>query len=147
MTVQNKFLDIVTLEQNCPLWKRLVCGLPEKQLSFLLQAGCDTLPTPLNLAHWNIIASLDSITLCHSTQPTTNHVLTGCSIAVDQEEYTWHHDFILQVLVHNFKKDLLLCYKLYADLSGYQVSASFHRIHRAIRTLWLLILTIIFGCK
>ena len=32
-------------------------GLPEKQLSFLLQASCDTLPTPLSVAHWNIIAS------------------------------------------------------------------------------------------
>ena len=30
-----------------------MCGLPEKQLSFLLRAGCDTLPTPMNLAQWN----------------------------------------------------------------------------------------------
>jgi len=36
LTVQNKFLDIVTLEQSCLLWKRLMYGLPEKQLSFLL---------------------------------------------------------------------------------------------------------------
>ena len=55
LTVQNKFLDIVTLEQDCPLWKRLMFGLPEKQLSFLLHAGCDTLPTPVNLFRWNII--------------------------------------------------------------------------------------------
>ena len=30
LTVQNKFLDIVALEQNCPLWKRLMYSLPEK---------------------------------------------------------------------------------------------------------------------
>ena len=53
LTVQNKFLDIVTLEQACPLWKRLMFGLPEKQLSFLLHAVCDTLPTPMNLSRWN----------------------------------------------------------------------------------------------
>ena len=41
LTVQNKFLDIVALEKNCPLWKRLMYGLPEKQLSFLLRAVCD----------------------------------------------------------------------------------------------------------
>ena len=35
LTVQNKFLDIVTLEQACPLWKRLMYGLPEKQLASL----------------------------------------------------------------------------------------------------------------
>ena len=50
LTVQNKFLDIVTLKQACPLWKRLMFGLPEKQLLFLLCAGCDTLPTPMNLS-------------------------------------------------------------------------------------------------
>ena len=32
LTVQNKCLDIITLEQACPLWKRLMFGLPEKQL-------------------------------------------------------------------------------------------------------------------
>ena len=30
LTVQNKFVDIVTLEQACPLWKRLLYSLPEK---------------------------------------------------------------------------------------------------------------------
>ena len=63
-------------------------GLPEKQLSFLLRAGCDTLPTPLNLACWNIIVG-PVCSLCQSTQPTTNHVLTGCSMALDQGTYTW----------------------------------------------------------
>ena len=123
LTVQNKFLDIVTLEQNYPLWKRLMYGLPEKQLSFLLCAGCDTLPTPMNLACWNIITS-PVCTLCHCTQPTTNHILTGCSIALGQGRYTWRHDSVLQVLVRNFKKDLPPCYKIYADLPGYQESVS-----------------------
>jgi len=54
-------------------------GLPKKQLSFLLCAGCDVLPTPINLARWNIIVS-PLCALCGSTQPTINHVLTGCSI-------------------------------------------------------------------
>ena len=123
LTVQNKFLDIVALEQNCPLWKRLMYGLPEKQLSFLLHAGCDTLPTPMNLARWNIITS-PVCTLCHCTQPTTNHILTDCSVALDQGRYTWRHDSILQALVRNFKKDLPPCYKIYTDLPGYQASVS-----------------------
>ena len=101
-------------------------GLPEKQLSFLLRAGCDTLPTPMNLARCNIITS-PVCTLCHCTQPTTNHILTGCSIAsiaLDQGRYTWRHDSVLQVLVRNFKKDLPPCYEIYADLPGHQASVS-----------------------
>ena len=83
--------------------------------------GCDTLPTPMNLARWNIITSP---VICHCTQPTTNHILTGCSIALDQGRYTWRHDSVLQVLVRNFKKDLPPCYKIYADLPGHQASVS-----------------------
>ena len=91
LTVQNKLLDIVSLEQKCPLWRRLMCGLPEKQLSFLLRAGCDTLPTPMNLARWNIIVS-PVCSLCSSSQPTTKHILTGCTTTLDQGRYTWRHD-------------------------------------------------------
>jgi len=123
LTVQNKFLDIVTLEQACPLWKRLMIGLPEKQLSFLLRAGCDTLPTPLNLSRWNIITN-PKCTLCHAPQPTTNHILTGCSVALEQGRYTWRHDSVLKVFVHGLQKHLPDCFKLYADLPGYLASIS-----------------------
>ena len=50
LQVQSKFKDIVTLESDCPIWNRSVNGLPIGHLSFLLRAGSDTLPTPLNLA-------------------------------------------------------------------------------------------------
>ena len=70
LTIQNKFLDIVTLEEacNCPLWKRLMFGLPEKQPSFLQRAGCDTLPNPMNLSRWNIITN-PKCALCQTPQP------------------------------------------------------------------------------
>ena len=38
LTVQNKFLYIVASDEQCSLWRRLMYGLPEKQLSFLLRA-------------------------------------------------------------------------------------------------------------
>ena len=53
----------------------------------LLCAGFDTLPIPLNLAKWNIIINPVCV-LCQSTQPTSNHILTGCSVALDQGRYT-----------------------------------------------------------
>ena len=117
------YSDIVTLEQQCPLWKRLMCGLPEKQLSFLLQAGCDTLPNPMNLARWNIIVST-VCSFCRSSQPTTNHILTGCSIALDEGRYTCRHDSVLQVFFHGLQKNLSSCYKLYANLPGHLASTS-----------------------
>ena len=123
LTVQNNFLDIVTLEQACPLWKRLMYGLPEKQLYFLLRAGCDTLPTPMNLVRWNIITD-PRCAFCQAPQPTTNHILTGCPAALDQGRYIWRHDSVLQVLVYGLQQHLLETFKLYADLPGYLASSS-----------------------
>ena len=98
-------------------------GLPEKQLSFLLHAGCDTLPTLMNLSRWNIITN-PKCALCQTLQPTTNHILTGCSVALFQGRYTWRHDSVLQVFVHGLQKHLPEFFKLYADLPGYLASVS-----------------------
>ena len=123
LTVQNKFLDIITLEQACPLWRRLLYGLPEKWLFFLLCAGCDTLPPPMNLARCNIITN-PRCALCQVPQPTTNHILTGCPAALDQGRYTWRHDSVLHVLVHGLQQHLPLTFKLYAGLPGYFASST-----------------------
>jgi len=98
-------------------------GLPEKQVSFLLRAGCDTLPTPMNLSRWNIITN-PKCALCRTPQSTTNHILAGCSVALEQGRYTWRHDLVLKVFVHGHQMHLPDCFKLYADLPGYLASVS-----------------------
>ena len=48
LSVQTKALEVVKLENANIMWKRVQQNLPAEQL-FLLRAGTDTLPTPLNL--------------------------------------------------------------------------------------------------
>ena len=62
--------------------------------------------------------------LCHSHQPTTNHILTGCSTVLDLGRYTRCHDSVLQVFVQGLQQDLTSCHKLYADLHGHLASIS-----------------------
>ena len=47
----------------------------------------DTLPTPMNLSRWKIVSD-SKCALCQALKPTTNHVLSGCSIALEQDRYT-----------------------------------------------------------
>ena len=54
LQVQSKFKDIVELEPQSNSWNRIISGLPVGQLSFLLRAGADCLPTPLNLRRWKL---------------------------------------------------------------------------------------------
>ena len=53
LTVQNKFSDACKLEQlDNKVWARIQQGIPSGQLSFILRAASDTLPTPMNLTRW-----------------------------------------------------------------------------------------------
>ena len=87
LSVQNKFSESVVLEQECQVWKRIMDGLLAGQLSFILRAASDTLPTPLNLLRWKIQCGA-KCHLCGNTQPTTAHILNGCPIALEQGRYT-----------------------------------------------------------
>ena len=52
LTVQNNCFDACKLEQDNKVWARIQQGLPSGQLSFILRAASDTLPTPMNLTRW-----------------------------------------------------------------------------------------------
>ena len=117
LSVQNKFLDVSRLEHSNRVWNRIMAGLPAGQLSFLLRAGSDTLPTPLNLKRWKIQTD-SKCSLCGCNLPTVHHILSGCPIALDQGRYSWRHDSALSVLFNGLK-NLLHDVKqlvIYADL-------------------------------
>jgi len=56
LSVQCKFKDAAVLELSTRLWNRLLFGFHPGQLSFVLRASSDTLPTPMNLRCWKIQA-------------------------------------------------------------------------------------------
>ena len=58
-------------------------GLPSGQLSFMLRAGSDTLPTPMNLQRYKISVS-SHCKLCQGPQATTGHILSTCPEALEQ---------------------------------------------------------------
>ena len=115
LTVQNKFLSVTQLEAVNHVWRRIMDGLPAGQLSFLLTAGTDTLPTPLNLKRWRI--RVDSrCHLCMNRSPTVHHILSNCPEALKQGRYTWRHDCALTVLALGLKRHLEPDVNLFVDL-------------------------------
>ena len=97
LSVQSKFQNSAELETSCRTWNRLVMGFHPGQLSFLLRAASDTLPTAVNLLRWSI-QSEAKCALCDSQRPTTAHVLSSCPAALNQSRYTYRHDQVLFVL-------------------------------------------------
>ena len=125
LTVQSKFGDSAKLEATCGSWNRLMSGFHPGQLSFLLRASSDTLPTAVNLCRWKVQCSA-RCTLCASTRPTTAHVLSGCPAALTQNRYTYRHNLALQCLAFqliNVLKDFPSI-QVFADIPTLQASLS-----------------------
>ena len=123
LSVQSKFRDIVSLEPQCKVWNRIISGLPAGQLSFLLRAGADCLPSPMNLRRWKLRTNA-KCDLCQSPSPTIHHILSGCPTALDQGRLTWRHDSMLSFLAQGVKQNLEKDSKIFADLHGWLASES-----------------------
>ena len=115
-TEQTKFLSITELEAENHFWRRIMDGLPSGQLSSLLRAGFDTLPTPMNLQRYKIQVS-SHCKLCQRPQTTTGHILSACREALEMGRYTWRHDFVLLSLVRSLGKAMPNI-QIYADLDN-----------------------------
>ena len=123
LQVQSKLAGSLTLEADEPLWKRIMWGLPPGQLSFILRAASDTLPTPMNMARWRI--QIDSkCPLCGYLRSTTQHILNGCQTALLQGRYTWQHDSVLHELVSTLQRNVPEGSMVYADLDGFRASSN-----------------------
>ena len=104
------------MEAENRVWGCIQAGLPVGQLSFLVRAGSDTLPTPLNLKRWKM--RVDSrCPLCNHHHPTVQHILSTCPTALQQGRYTWRPDSALKVLVDGIQSGLPDA-RVLADLPG-----------------------------
>ena len=121
LTVQSKFESSAELESFCKTWNRLLKGFHPGQLSFLLRAASDTLPTAVNLQRWSILCEAKCL-LCDSRRPTTAHVLSSCPAALNQQRYTYRHDQVLRVLATNLSE-------AFADIPFVEVFADIPNFH------------------
>ena len=96
-SVQGKFADIVKLQSQDPFYHSVMYDLPHGQLSWLMRACVDCLPSYANLRRWNKVLS-DKCAICEQRE-TLNHALNNCSVALAQERYNLRHDSILLHIV------------------------------------------------
>ena len=115
LSVQSKFKDIIALESECSIWRKIQFGLPAGHLSFLLKAGADCLPTPLNLRRWKVQTD-QNCPICSSPHPTSFHILNWYETALSQGRYTWRHDSVLQSLINSIKPFIDPQSSLFADM-------------------------------
>ena len=121
LKVQGKALEAIDLEKENKVWKRIADGLPSGQLSFILQACSDTLPTQVNLQRWKFQLQA-KCKLCDSGNATIHHILNGCPEALSGGRYSWRHDCVLKYLANSLKR--AISDMVFADLDNLRASES-----------------------
>ena len=92
--------------------------IPQGVLKFAINAGMVTLPSFDNLKRWGKRVS-DRCPFCGNIQ-TLAHILSNCSISLDQGRYTWRHDSVLSSIIKIVRPRLLHDFVLFSDLPGFQ---------------------------
>jgi hypothetical protein len=111
LQMQGRWVEWDSVEAQDFGWQRMFRGqLTDDMLKFSLNAQLLTLPTMDNLRRWGYekadrycraeIKAGDghSARKCQQINPTLEHVLCGCDVALEQGRQKWRHDSVLLVL-------------------------------------------------
>ena len=119
-SVQGKFSDIIKLQSQDPFYRSIMFDLPHGQLSFVMRACVDCLPSFANLRRWGKVVS-DKCALCDSRE-TMYHVLTGCAVALNQKRFDLRHNSILLHIAKQMRENKSHSDKrILADVPGFQL--------------------------
>ena len=101
------------MESSCRTWNKFPSGFHPGQLSFLLRASSDALPTAVNLRRWHIQCNVKCV-LCDFNKPTT---VGDCPVALLQQRYTFRHNQVSHILASKLSTLFTDCEGV-ADLQG-----------------------------
>ena len=93
-------------------------NIPQGILKFAMNAGLNTLPTFDNLKRLGKRVN-DRCPFCRNIQ-TLLHVLSNCSVSLEQGRYTWRHDSVLNSIIDIVRPALGPSFKLFSDMPGYE---------------------------
>ena len=116
--MQGDYLALIMEEEGCITWKSYLWDIPQGVLKFAINAGINTLPTFDNLKRWGMRVN-DRCPFCGNIQ-TLAHVLTGCSVALEQGRFTWRHNSVLLSIINFIRPMLKDGFSLFSDLPGFQ---------------------------
>jgi hypothetical protein len=117
--MQGNFLSLIIEEGSSLTWKAYLWGVPRGVAKFAINAGLNTLATADNLKRWGKRTS-DLCKICNGRgKQTLCHVLSACSISLDQGKYTWRHSSVLRTMIGYMIPKLNDGFKLFSDLAGH----------------------------
>ena len=109
-------------------WKAISDRMPKNIHVFVRRALIYSLPNNSNLHRWGEIEAA-SCDLCSERQ-TQRHMLSNCSVAVEEGRYTWRHDSILYTMLRYLSQLSSYGFKIYGHLQDYRCPSELFRSFR-----------------
>ena len=91
---QGQWMQWEGVERRKISWRDL-WQMEAKEISFIIRATYDVLPSPKNLSQW--YGEDPTCALC-PTPATLRHSMSGCKTSLTQGRYTWRHNQVLKSL-------------------------------------------------
>ena len=115
--MQGDYLALIMEEKGCVSWRSYMWDIPQGVLRFAMNAGLNTLPSFDNLKRWGKRVN-DRCPFCGNIQ-TLAHILSNCSVALEQGRLTWRHNSVLMTLIEGIRPVLRDNFKIFSDLPGF----------------------------
>ena len=117
LAMQGDFTGLL-IEEDCNVtWKSFLWGLPRGVAKFAINAGLNTLPSADNLKRWGKRTS-DICKVCNAGKQTLHHILSSCTMSLEQGRLTFRHDSCLQTIYDFIKDNLKSENTIFCDLIG-----------------------------
>lgn len=120
---QGQWMKWEGLERRELSWREL-WKMEANNLSFLIRATYDVLPSPKNLHQW--YGEDPTCSLCPA-DATLKHILTGCKTSLTQGRYTWRHNQVLKCLAAAVETKRATVNSLPQTATNSTITASFVR--------------------
>ena len=111
--MQGDYLALIMEERECITWKSFLWDVPQGVL-FAINAGMKK----VEVKRWGKRVN-DRCPFCGNIQ-TLLHVLSGCSVSLDQGRYTWRHNSVLLSIIEFIRPVLADGFVLFSDMPGFQ---------------------------
>ena len=119
LIMQGNFLSLLIEEDSNVSWKSYLWNMPRGVVKFALNSSLETLPTADNLKRWGKRAS-DLCLICNGQgKQTLNHVLSSCTVSLNQGRFTWRHDSVLKTVFAFISGKVCDGFSLFADIAGF----------------------------
>jgi hypothetical protein len=105
LAIQGEWAKIDHIIKSDAIFNSQIFKISPSLFSFAVKLRGNMLASPDNLARWKITEAAGCC-LCGRRKATLPHIISSCSVALNQNRYTWRHDNVLCIIKYHLQEHI-----------------------------------------